>query len=79
MRVAPPPQSVPHRLACYQCGDTGKMLATKLGEDALPYAFRCTCDRGKRIGVQFPRWTIFSEKTFKPLMGVQPYGGEARA
>jgi hypothetical protein len=74
MNIAVPPVLIPFRLHCYLCGDTGKLLAIKRGENTLPFAFRCTCSRGHAIRASFPRWTVFSEKSFEILTTVQAYG-----
>lgn len=60
-----------HRLACGQCGDTGKLLASKIGVRALPYAFRCTCDTGRRSSMGFPRWEPGLSLKFEIITGIQ--------
>lgn len=60
-----------HRLACGQCGDTGKLLASRVGEKSLPYAFRCTCDAGRRSQVAFPRWEPGQSLKFEIVIGIQ--------
>lgn len=60
-----------HRLACGQCGDTGKLLAAKIGARALPYAFRCACDAGRRSKMAFPRWEPSLGLNFEIITGIQ--------
>lgn len=60
-------QIIPHKLNCYQCGDTGKMIALKKGENSLPYAFRCDCDKGQKSKVCFEFWSLRLERHFVAL------------
>lgn len=71
MDVTPPPPTGLWRLACYRCGDSGKLLALKKDENALPYAFRCSCPRGFASQICFPRWSGEAENNYEPLTGVQ--------
>ena len=53
---------------CDQC-DGGILMAEKIGVNAMPYAFRCSCDFGNRTDVNYPRWNEHYVNHFRPCQG----------